>query len=108
MDLNKVSLIGHLADDPVRQVRPTGTAGVRFLLVVTHEWADAKTRESRRARDRFTVEASGKLAEIIAAYVHQGSKLYVEGRLRSQRDAGSAVVLATNVIMLGKGTRERG
>jgi len=107
MHLNKVSLIGILADDPVRELRPKKTLRTRFHLVVNHVWIDAKTRQRQQSLDRFAVEAYGKLAEILAAYVRKGSKVYVEGRLRTGGPAGTRI-FADQVIMLGHHAPEGG
>ena len=104
MNLNKVSLIGNLATQPL----PSGTLPVRFRLAINHFWCDAETKERREKVEFHTVVAWGKLAETVWQYVRKGSKVYVEGRLatRQWQDKGgqkrrTTEVVADMLIMLG-------
>ncbi|MBM4398466.1 MAG: single-stranded DNA-binding protein [Deltaproteobacteria bacterium] len=94
-------MIGLLVDDPVRELRPRKRLRVRFHLAVDRVWTDAKARQHHQSADYFTVEAYGKLAEILAEYIRRGSKVHIQGRLRTGGFAG-ARVLADQVIMLGR------
>lgn len=107
MDLNRVTLIGNLTGDPELKKLPAGQSVVRFALATNYRWEDSgkATRESVEFHD---VVAFGKLAEIIGEYVKRGSKVYVEGRLRTRTTTGndakrrkSTEVVADNLIMLG-------
>ena len=113
MDLNRVTLIGNLAGDPELTKPPAGERVVRFALATNYRWQgrDKTTRQSIEFHD---VTAFGKLAEIIGAYVKRGSKVYVEGHLRTRTTEGkdgkrrkTTEVVADNLIMLGhRGRRE--
>lgn len=105
MDLNRVTLIGSLTKDPELKKLPKGGPVARFVLAINYRWEDSD--QTRHERVEFhQVVAFGKLAEIIGAYVKLGSKVYVEGHLRTAAvDDGkrrkSAEVVADNLIMLG-------
>ena len=108
MNLNKVSLIGNLTDEPAQRTIPSGRSLTRFGLATNHIWRDAKTKEKRESAEFHNVIAWGKLADIIAQYVKKGSRVYVEGRLHTRKwedDQGAkrstTEVIANNLIMLG-------
>ncbi len=108
MDLNKVSLIGNLANDPEDRVLPSGQALSLFSVATNYNWKDAKTKEKRSRADFHKVVAWGKLAEIISTYLKKGSKIYLEGRIqnRSWEDKDKnkkymTEIVASELIMLG-------
>jgi single-strand DNA-binding protein len=107
MDLNRVTLIGRVTHAPESKAQPSGKTMTTFRLATSVRWNDVTTDgEVRREAIEFhDVETWGKLAEIIARYVRAGSKVYVEGRLRSQsrkaRHGSHVEIVADNLIMLG-------
>jgi len=108
MDLNKVTLIGHVVRDPEEATLSAGQKVTRFSLATNYAWQDAQTKTKRESVDYHDVVAWGKLGEIIAQYVKKGSKVYVEGRLRNRAFVGKDglkrtkhEVVADNMIMLG-------
>src|SRR5882672_5665996 len=114
MDLNRVTLIGNLTGDP-QSTPPAsrkGHAVVSFTLATNYRWDDAGT--SKESVEFHDVVAYGKLGEIISHYVKQGSKVYIEGRLRtgtwedsSGKSRTTTEIVADNLIMLGhRGRRE--
>ena len=114
MDLNRVTLIGNLTGDPELKKLPAGQSVVRFALATSYRWDDAATKAQRESVEFHDVMAFGKLADIIGVYVKRGSKVYVEGRLRTRTTTGkdgkgrkSTEVVADNLIMLGhRGRRQ--
>ncbi len=104
-ELNKVTLVGSVVHEPARS-EEQGERVVGFVLATAFEKPVGRTR--RLSGDYLVCRATGKLGDIIAGYVRKGSKLYVEGRLRSVTGAARArgsradtVVELENVIMLG-------
>ncbi len=114
MDLNRVTLIGNLTKDPARKALPSGQELTSFSLATNERWTDAKTSEQKESVQFHDVVAWGKLAGIIAQYVKKGSKVYVEGKLRTNAWKGKdgkaqrrTEIVADNLIMLGhRGQRE--
>lgn len=111
--LNRVQLIGYLGKDPESRFTPTGKKVTHFSLGVTHRWkSDGETREST---DWMFIEAWERLGDICEQYLHKGSLVYVEGRLKVDRfeDKGeirySTRVVAQQIQMLDrKGGDEAG
>ena len=96
--LNKVQLIGYLGKDPESRTTPTGKKLSQYSLAVTRRWKAGG--ESKEATDWFNVEVWGRLGEISQQYLKQGSLVYVEGRLQTDRyeDKGGETKYFTKVV----------
>jgi len=81
--INKVILIGNLGKAPELRYRPNGNGVCSVPLATSEGWKDRHTGEKRERTQWYRVVFFGKLAEIVAQYLHKGSKLYVEGRLQT-------------------------
>ena len=105
--LNRVQLIGRLGKDPEGRFTPTGRKVTSFSLAVDNRWKSADG-EPKQSTDWFNIEVWGRLAEICDEYLHKGSLIYVEGRLRIDRyeDEGQTKyftkIVATTMQMLDK------
>ena len=82
-DMNKVQLIGHLGHDPDVRYLDNGTALTTFNIATNHSYPTGEDRQVETEWHRVT--AWGKLGEISAQYLHKGSRVYIEGRLRTHR-----------------------
>jgi single-strand DNA-binding protein len=82
--LNRVQLIGRLGKDPESRFTPNGKQVTHFSLAVSNRWkaADGETREST---EWVNIEACGRLGEICQQYLHKGSLVYIEGRLKTDK-----------------------
>ena len=81
--LNRVQLIGRLGKDPEARSTPTGKQVVTFSLAVSNRWkANGETREST---DWFNIEAWERLGEVCQQYLHKGSLVFLEGRLKTDK-----------------------
>ncbi len=104
--LNRIILIGRLAQDPELKYTQTGKAVVTFTLAVDRPYTQ-KGRE--KETDFIRIVAWEKLAELTAQYLHKGRLAAVEGRLqiRQYEDKDGkknrvAEVVADNVRFLDK------
>jgi len=80
--LNKVLLIGRLGANP--EIRYTSDEKpVANFTVATNESYTSKNGEKVTQTEWHKVVVFGKLAEIVGEYCTKGSKVYVEGRLRT-------------------------
>lgn len=82
--VNRVTLLGYIADEPV--IRPVGNDNkvANVTLVTNENTRNSQTGQWEEIPEWHRVVAWGRLADVIGNYVHKGSKLYVEGRLRTQ------------------------
>src|SRR5262245_35855426 len=96
--INKVFLIGNLGRDPETKDLPSGVALTTFSLAVSRTWRTAQG-EQREDTEWFRIVAWRNLAEIVQRLLHTGSRVYIEGRLRTRRwqDAEGQEHLTTEV-----------
>lgn len=97
--LNRVQLIGYLGKDPETRFTPNGKAVCQFSLAVTEHWKSGG--EAKTATQWMNVEAWGRLGEICQQYLHKGSLVYLEGRLKTDRyEADGQTRYFTKVVAL--------
>jgi single-strand DNA-binding protein len=82
--LNKVQLIGHLGKDPETRFTAHGKKYCQFSVAVNRTWKSGEGEE-KEATDWFNIEAWGRTGEICQDYLHKGSLVYLDGRLRTDR-----------------------
>jgi single-strand DNA-binding protein len=82
--VNKVQLIGNLTAEPESKFTPSGKNVTTFAIATNREYKNAAGEDVKEVE--FTnVEFWGRAAEIIKQYAAKGSKMYVEGRLKTDR-----------------------
>ena len=87
--VNKVILVGNCGQDPETRVIPSTGASVTNLSVATSEsWKDKVTGDQQERTEWHRVVFFNRLAEIAVEYVRKGSKLYIEGSLRTRKWQG--------------------
>lgn len=83
--INKVILVGNLGKDPEIRYMPNGEAVANFSVATSESWKDKQSGEQKEQTEWHRVVAFKKLAEIIGEYVKKGSKIYIEGKLRTRK-----------------------
>ncbi|MBX2971811.1 MAG: single-stranded DNA-binding protein [Flavobacteriales bacterium] len=83
--VNKVILIGNLGADPEVRHLQNGASVANFRLATTETYKDRQTGERREQTEWHNVVAWRGLAEITEKYLRKGSKVYVEGKLRTRQ-----------------------
>ena len=83
--VNKVILIGNLGKDPEVRYFPSGDAIANATIATTESWKDKQSGEQKEATEWHNVVFPGKLGEIAGKYLKKGSKVYVEGSLRTRK-----------------------
>lgn len=83
--LNKVELIGNLGNDPEIRYMPSGGAVANLSIATTESWKDKTTGEKKEQTEWHRVVIFGKLAEIASEYLRKGSKVFIEGSLRTRK-----------------------
>jgi len=84
--INKVIIVGNCGQDPETREIPNGS--VANLTVATSESWKGKDGTNQERTEWHRVAFFGKLAEIVAQYVKKGSKVYIEGSLRTRKWQG--------------------
>jgi len=83
--VNKVILIGNLGKDPEVKFFPNGDAFCNCTLATSESWTDKQSNEKKERTEWHNVVFTRKLAEIVGQYLKKGSKVYVEGSLRTRK-----------------------
>jgi len=81
--VNKVIIIGSLGRDPEMRYLPNGNAVCSVSVATDEGYKDRNTGQQVDKTEWHRVEAFGRLAEIIGEYLKKGSKVYFEGKLRT-------------------------
>ncbi len=85
MSVNKVILIGNVGKDPDIKYFEVGRAVANFTLATTeraHKGFNDQVIPERTEWHNIVVR--GGLVQVVEKYVHKGSKLYIEGKIRSR------------------------
>lgn len=106
--VNRVTLIGNLGRDPDIQYIEGNIPVVKFPLATTETYKD-KTGQMISQTEWHNVVLWRGLAELAQRYLHKGSFIYLEGRLRTrswedkdQIRRFSTEIVADNMVMLDK------
>lgn len=83
--INKVILIGNLGKDPEVRYMPSGGAVTNITLATSETWKDKTSGESKEQTEWHRVVFFNRLAEIAGEYLKKGSKVYIEGKLRTRK-----------------------
>ncbi len=83
--VNKVILIGNLGRDPEVRYMPSGGAVANVTVATSESWKDKQTGERQERTEWHTVVFYNRLAEIVGEYLKKGSKVYIEGSLRTRK-----------------------
>ena len=108
--VNRVMLIGNLGKDPDVQFLEGNIAVAKFPLATTETFKDRSGKLVSQTEWHTVVLWRG-LAELAQKYLHKGSLVYIEGRLRTRswedKEANrkfATEVVGDNLIMLDKRT----
>ena len=83
--INKVILIGNLGADPDIRYTQSGDAVANVSLATSETWKDRQSGEARERTEWHRVVFFGKLAQLVQQYLRKGSKVYLEGQLRTRK-----------------------
>lgn len=86
--INKVILIGNLGADPESRVLPSGGTVTNINLATSEAWKDKQSGQMQERTEWHRVVFFNRLGEIAAEYLRKGSKVYVEGSLRTRKWQG--------------------
>lgn len=83
--INKVILIGNLGRDPEVRYTADGKAIANISIATSESWKDKQTGERVEKSEWHRVVFFGKLAEVVGEYLTKGSKVYIQGKLRTRK-----------------------
>lgn len=83
--INKVILVGNLGNDPESRFLPSGGAVTNVTIATSESWKDKQTGQPQERTEWHRVVFFNRLAEVVNEYLHKGSKVYIEGQLRTRK-----------------------
>jgi single-strand DNA-binding protein len=84
--LNKVMLIGNLGQDPEVKSFQNGGRIANLRIATSENWKDKNTGERKERTEWHTVVLqSDGLVGVAERYLRKGSKVYIEGSLRTRK-----------------------
>jgi len=114
--VNKVILIGNIGGDPETRYMPSGGAVTNVTVATSETWKDKTTGQPQDRTEWHRVVFFNKLAEIAGEYLRKGSKVFIEGSLRTRKwqdqagnDKYTTEIVASDMQMLdSKGGQGQG
>ena len=104
--VNKVILIGNLGQDPEVKSFQNGGRIANLRIATSENWKDKNTGERKERTEWHTVVLqSDGLVGVAERYLRKGSKVYIEGSLRTRKwqDASGNDRYSTEVSVGGIG-----
>lgn len=86
--VNKVILVGNCGQDPETRYMPSGGAVTNVSIATSETWKDKQTGQPQERTEWHRVVFFNRLGEIAGEYLKKGSKVYVEGSLRTRKWQG--------------------
>jgi single-strand DNA-binding protein len=112
--LNRVMLLGNLGADPELRMTPSGQAVLKLRLATSETYLD-RNRVRQERTEWHSVVVWGKRAEALAKILSKGSRLFIEGGLRTSsyddkegNKRYRTEIVANNIILSGGGGGGRG
>ena len=107
MSVNKCLFIGNLTADPEIRTMPNGEQVANFSIALNEKYK-AKDGNVVENVEYVRIVLYRRLAEIAAQYLHKGSQVYIEGRLKTRKwqdnngqDRYTTEIQGDNLQMLG-------
>ncbi|MBT4162207.1 MAG: single-stranded DNA-binding protein [Gammaproteobacteria bacterium] len=82
--VNKVILVGNLGRDPETRYMPSGGAVTNVSVATSKQWRDRDSGDNKERTEWHRIVFFNRLAEIAGEYLKKGSKVYIEGELRTR------------------------
>lgn len=98
--INKAIIVGNVGSDPEQKTTKSGTSCVTLSIATSESWKDKQSGQMNEKTEWHRIVFYGKLAEIVMQYVKKGSKVYIEGKIRTNEyvDANSIKRYSTGIV----------
>lgn len=102
--INKATLLGNVGSDPEIKTMQSGDKVANFTLATSERWKDKATGEQKEATEWHRITVWGNLAGIVEQYVRKGSKLYLEGQIKTRNwEQDGVKKYSTEIVLQGFG-----
>ena len=96
--INKVILLGNVGADPEVRALDGGKKVARIRVATTERYTDQQGNKQEQT-EWHSVTLWGGLADVVDKYVHKGSQVYIEGKIRTREyEAKGEKRYATEII----------
>lgn len=97
--INKVIIVGNLGRDPETKYMPSGGAVTNIAVATSESWKDKTTGQRVEKSEWHRIVFFNRLAEIAGEYLKKGSKVYIEGQLRTRKwDKDGTDMYTTEIV----------
>ena len=83
--INKVILVGNLGNDPETRFMPNGNPVTNISIATSESWKDKQSGQQQERTEWHRIVFFNRLAEIAGEYLKKGSKVYIEGAIRTRQ-----------------------
>lgn len=83
--MSKVILVGTLGANPESKAFPNGGSVCQFSIATSEKWQNKQTGDWIEQTEWHRIVANNRLGEIAQQYLKKGSKVYIEGSLRTRK-----------------------
>ena len=83
--VNLVVLVGTLGANPESKSFPNGGSICNFSIATSEKWQSKQTGEWIEQTEWHRIVANNRLGEIAQQYLKKGSKVYIEGKLKTRQ-----------------------
>ena len=105
--VNKVIIVGNLGADPEVKSFQNGGKVCNLRIATSESWKDKNTGDKQERTEWHSVAIfSEGLAGVAERFLRKGSKVYIEGQLRTRKwqDASGNDRYSTEVVLQGPGS----
>lgn len=113
--VNKVIIIGNLGADPEVRQFSNGGSVTNIAVATSERWTDKLSGEKKELTEWHRIALFNRLGEVAAQYLRKGSKVYIEGSLRTHKyqdksgqDRYSTEIRANEMVMLDSAGSNQG
>ena len=100
--LNKASILGNVGKDPEIRSTQDGRRIAQFSLATSESWKDKNSGERKEVTEWHRIVVFNEhLIPVIEKYVHKGSKLYIEGAIKTRKwtDQAGVEKYSTEIVL---------
>jgi single-strand DNA-binding protein len=103
--INKAIIVGNLGQDPEKRSMSDGTAVTTLSIATSDKFKDKQTGQLKEITEWHRVVLFGRIAEVAAEYTSKGSKVYIEGKMKTRKwqDQQGVDRYTTEVVVSGGG-----
>ena len=108
-------VMGNVGTDPEVRYAPSGSAIANISIATSESWKDKQSGEMQERTEWHRVVCFDRLAEICGQYLRKGSRIYIEGSLRTrsweqdgQKRYATEIVGREMMMLDGRGETDMG